>query len=57
MSIIVHKQVQHDHIGNTNNTQLEEMYQLINIIKLDEQNPIPQEEIKRKMDSNYGKFS
>jgi len=38
----------------TNNVQLEEIYQQMNIIKLDDLNTLPLEEIKRKLDKKYG---
>jgi len=41
----------------TNNVQLEvEMYQQMNLIKLDDLNALPLEEIKQKLDKKYGKM-
>ena len=41
----------------TNNVQLEEeIYQQMNLIKLEDLNALPLEEIKRKLDKKYGKM-
>jgi len=42
----------------TNNIQLkEEIYQQMNLIKLDDLNALPLKEIKRKLDKKYGKMA
>lgn len=42
----------------TNNVQLEEeIYQQMNLLKLDDLNALPSEEIKRKLDKKYGKIT
>ena len=42
----------------TNNVQLEEeIYQPMNLIKLEDLNVLPLEEIRRKLDKKYGKMT
>ena len=52
MSIIVDKQgILSDDYENTNNTQLEEeIYQQMNLIKLEDLNVLPLKEIRKKLD-------
>jgi len=57
MRIIVDKQgILSDDYEETNNTQLEEeIYQQINLIKLEDLNILPLEEIRQKLDKKFGK--
>jgi len=57
ISIIVDKQgILSDDFEETNNTQLEEeIYQQMNLMKLEDVNVLPLEEIRKKLDKKFGK--
>ena len=56
MSVIVDKQGVLSENEESNNTQIEEeIYQQMNLIKLEDLNVIPLEEIKKKLDKKIGK--
>jgi len=56
MNVIVDKQgILSDEYEETNNAQLEEKYQQMNLIKLEDLNVLPLEEIRKKLDKKFGK--
>ena len=57
MSVIVDKQgILSDDYEETNNAQLEEeIYEQVNLIKLENLNVLPLEEIRKKLDKKFGK--
>ena len=56
MNVIVDKEgILSDEYEETNNAQLEEKYQQMNLIKLEDLNVLPLEEIRKKLDKKFGK--